>query len=573
VRRNRVAIDAGVWLTIMDLSLADKCRVLIDCRHAGDALAWGIDWNESALVRIFLFSYIGVLLMVCFYGLHRYQLVHLYYKHRRNVPKISACFRTPPRVTIQLPMYNEQAVARRIIDATCRIVYRRDRLQIQVLDDSTDETVEIGREAVRRWQREGFDIEYIHRGDRVGYKAGALAHGLKSATGDFVLIFDADFLPPADILTKTIDYFTDPRVGMVQARWEHINRDQSLLTRTQAILLDGHFVIEHAARNRSGRFMSFNGTAGLWRRSCIEDAGGWQHDTLTEDLDLSYRAQMRGWKFVFLPDIVSPAELPPDMESFKQQQYRWAKGGAQTCRKLLPTILRSNLPRSIKLEAFFHLTSCTVYLYVVLLTLMLFPVVYLKVHVFPEGWMRYLFDASILLVATCSASTFYVASQRALFKTWSDSLKYLPFLMSLGIGIALNNARAVIDGFFGASGEFVRTPKFGLTSQGGGDWKRHLSVMHGHRKRGRWQPCLELAIGLYLMACLIMCLGDTRVTIGVPFLCLFMVGYLYVALTTWFGHRLGVRELDQAAGSVALPLADRLEEGRDPQPGSPDGSI
>jgi cellulose synthase/poly-beta-1,6-N-acetylglucosamine synthase-like glycosyltransferase len=486
--------------------------------------------ENDSLVRFFLALYSLVVLLVCIYGLHRYQLVHLYYKYRRNIPRITACFREYPLVTIQLPMYNEKTVARRVIDATCAIDYPRDRLEIQVLDDSTDETVQIASRVVADWKARGVDIQYIHRTNRTGYKAGALANGLNTAKGEFILIFDADFLPPANILTETIDYFADPRVGMVQARWEHLNRDQSLLTRTQAILLDGHFVIEHSARNRSGRFMSFNGTAGMWRRSCIDDAGGWQHDTLTEDLDLSYRAQIKGWKFLFLPELTSAAELPPDMESFKQQQYRWAKGGAQTCKKLLPMILRSKLPKRIKMEAFFHLTSCTVYLYVVLLSLLLYPVVYLKLHWFGEySLWKYLFDASILLVATCSAGTFYVASQRVLFRTWSDSLKYVPFLMSLGVGIALNNARAVLAGLFGPPGEFVRTPKYGVTD-------KHRSWRPQSRSKIKWQPFLELALGLYLMLCLVMCIVERKITVGLPFLCLFMAGYLYVALTTWFGH-------------------------------------
>ena len=504
--------------------------------------------GNEIVVRTFLISYTLILLLVCVYGLHRYQLVHLFYKYRRNTPKLSACFREPPRVTIQLPMYNELAVARRIIDATCRIDYPRDRLQIQVLDDSTDDTVQIAGEAVAYWRANGFDIEYIHRVDRVGYKAGALSDGLKTATGEFILIFDADFLPPPEILRETIHYFTDPRVGMVQARWEHLNRDLSLLTKSQAILLDGHFVIEHAARNRSGRFMSFNGTAGLWRRDCIEDAGGWQHDTLTEDLDLSYRAQMKGWRFLFLPNLTSPAELPPDMESFKQQQYRWAKGGAQTCKKLLPTVLRSRLPKRIKMEAFFHLTSCTVYVYVTLLTFMLYPVVCVKLHVFDEGWKRYFFDASVMLLATCGASTFYVASQREQFKTWSDSLKYIPFLMALGLGISFNNARAVLVGFFGSPGEFVRTPKFGQAAADE-SWKRAVQRIHRGGRRIKIQPFIELALGLYLLGCLLLCILNHRITIGVPFLCLFMVGYLYVPLTTWFGHRFGRQSAEAPAGA------------------------
>jgi len=489
-------------------------------------------------VKVFLGTYVVVLMLVCVYGAHRYHLVHLFYKYRRNAPRLRACFRCLPRVTIQLPMYNERSVANRIIDATCQIDYPRDRLQIQVLDDSTDTTVDVARSAVARWRERGVDIVYIHRTDRTGYKAGALENGLRTATGEFVLIFDADFVPPRDILAKTIHHFTDPRVGMVQARWEHINRDQSLLTRTQAILLDGHFVIEHAARNRSGRFMSFNGTAGLWRVKCITDAGGWQHDTLTEDLDLSYRAQMKGWKFVYLPDLTSPAELPPDMEAFKQQQYRWAKGGAQTCRKLLPTVLRSRLPLRVKIEAFFHLTSCTVYLYVTLLTLFLYPVVYLKVHVFGDGWERYLFDASVLLLATCGATSFYVASQRVQFKTWSESLKYVPFLMALGIGISLSNSRATLAGFFGKPGEFIRTPKYN-TCRGDERWKRQVRVTRRKKGRGHVQTLLELAVGLYLASCLALCLVHHKITMGLPFLCLFMAGYIYVPLSTWFGHRLG----------------------------------
>ncbi len=512
---------------------------------------------HSAPVWGFLGFYFSIILLVSFYGLHRYTLVHLYYKYRRNVPEVKACFLNLPRVTIQLPMYNESAVARRLIEATCRIDYPRDLLDIQVLDDSTDRTTAIVAEAVREWSERGVDIVLIHREDRSGYKAGALANGLRTARGEFILIFDADFIPPRDILMRAIHHFTDPAVGMVQARWEHLNRDQSLLTRTQAILLDGHFVIEHAARNRSGRFMSFNGTAGIWRRRCIEDAGGWQHDTLTEDLDLSYRAQMKGWRFVFLPDTTTPAELPPDMEAFKQQQYRWAKGGAQTCRKLLPSILRSNLPGRIKIEAFFHLTSCTVYIYVVLLTIMLYPVVYIKLHVFGEGPLRYLLDLSILLAATCSAATFYIASQRELFRSWRDSLKYVPFLMSLGIGIALNNARAVLDGFFGSGGEFVRTPKFGVT-----DAQTAWRPERPRRRRPRIQPFIEFGVGLYLLSCLVLCLLSRKITIGLPFLCLFMVGYFYVSLTTWLGHRLGGTAAEDEGVNRIMPAPVEMPPGR-----------
>lgn len=500
----------------------------------------------------FLGFYLLVMLILCLYGVHRYQLVHLYYKYRRNRPELTACFRDLPRVTIQLPMYNERFVARRIIEATCEIDYPRDRVDIQVLDDSTDDTTDIARETVERMRARGHDITLLHRDNRVGYKAGALAEGLACARGEFVLIFDADFLPPRDILTRTIHHFTDANVGMVQARWDHINRDHSLLTRTQAILLDGHFVIEHTARNRSGRFMSFNGTAGIWRKACIDDAGGWQHDTLTEDLDLSYRAQMKGWRFVFLPELLSPAELPPEMSAFKSQQYRWAKGGAQTCRKLLPRVLRSRLPLKVKVEAFFHLTSCTVYCYIVLLTLMLYPVVYLKMHFFEEGLARYVFDASLLLLATCSASTFYAASQREVSRTWAESLKYLPFLMSLGIGISLNNARAALSGLFGRPSEFERTPKFGVTESTDDRWRQHVAD-YRPRKRLNIMPFLEFGLGLYLFACLLLCFAGERITIGVVFVALFMAGFLYVSLMTWFGARQA-----HPATSIALPSDPEL---------------
>src|SRR5215204_7408862 len=307
---------------------------------------------------LILVLYFFVLSILAIYGWHRYYLVHLYTKYRDKVP--SKDLAPPTRaqmvpVTIQLPIYNEMYVADRLIDAVCEMDYPKELLEIQVLDDSTDETTDIAELAVRRHAARGFNIHYLHRVDRTGYKAGALEAGLKQSTSGFVAIFDADFIPPVDFLKRTLPYFeTDPKIGMVQARWGHINQDYSLLTKIQSILLDAHFVLEHGGRNRSGCFFNFNGTAGIWRREVISDAGGWQHDTLTEDLDLSYRAQLRGWRFVFLPDLVAPAEVPVEMNSFKSQQHRWAKGSIQTCMKLLPMILRSNQPLSVKAEAFFH---------------------------------------------------------------------------------------------------------------------------------------------------------------------------------------------------------------------------
>lgn len=527
-------------------------------------LVWHLWANPDLVYRAFLYPYLAVVAVICLYGFHRWHLVYLYYRHRRNAPRLQACFLQPPRVTIQLPMYNERYVARRIIEKTCQINYPRDRLQIQVLDDSTDDTVQIARQAVEEMRAAGHDITYIHRKDRSGYKAGALEAGLKTATGELICIFDADFVPSPDILRQTINYFTEPRIGMVQARWGHINRDHSLLTKTQAILLDGHFMIEHTARNRSGRFMSFNGTAGIWRKRCIEDAGGWQHDTLTEDLDLSYRAQLKGWKFVFLPELVSPAELPPEMNAFKAQQYRWAKGGAQTCKKLLPKILRSALPWRVKIEAFFHLTSCTVYLDMVFLTVLLFPALYLKLSMFRDSVLgRVLFDSSLFLIATCSPSIFYLASQREIFHTWADKIKYLPFLMSLGIGISLNNARAALAGFFGKPSEFVRTPKFGLTTATDNTWRTRLKALQPRRKR-RMQPYVELAVGLYLASCVVLCFTYQKVTIGVPFLLMFMVGYLYVSLASLWPERAGQAEPAEQPSPPAVQSAPASAGRTDP---------
>src|SRR5436305_12355531 len=322
-------------------------------------------------------TYLCLLCTAALYGFHRYVLVYLYLKHKHDGYQPVGRFDEQPRVTVQLPMYNEDVVAERIIKASCRIDYPKEKLQIQVLDDSTDHSAEIARKACEEMAAQGYPVTYIHRDNRVGYKAGALAAGLKEATGEFIAIFDADFIPPTDIFYNVVDYFTDDKIGMVQIRWDHLNRDASLLTKSQAIFLDGHFVIEHTARNRSGRFMHFNGTAGVWRRSTIDDAGGWQHDTLTEDLDLSYRAQLKGWQLVYLPQFCAPAELPPEMIAFKQHAHRWTKGSMQTCIKLLPRILRSkHLPIRVKTEACFHLTNTIVYPLMVVLTRLMYPTVF-----------------------------------------------------------------------------------------------------------------------------------------------------------------------------------------------------
>ncbi|MBN2447228.1 MAG: glycosyltransferase [Phycisphaerae bacterium] len=489
----------------------------------------------DALLHVALIGYLTVLSLLCVYGLHRCLLVTLFYRVRRHAPQPKVRFSDLPPITIQLPMYNEQYVAQRIIEQTCRVDYPRDRLQIQVLDDSTDETSRIASETVQRMRAAGHDVVYLHRDDRTGYKAGALEAGLKSATGDFVAIFDADFLPPENILLDTIHHFTDESVGMVQCRWEHLNRETSLLTQAQAILLDGHFVVEHTARNRTGRYMSFNGTAGIWRKAAIRDAGGWEHDTLTEDLDLSYRAQLRDWRFVFRTDLASPAELPPEINAFKAQQHRWTKGGAQTCVKLLPKVLRSNCPLRVKVEAFFHLTSWVVYILMVLLSLLIGPALYARIVLPGEvpHW-QWLIEMLLFFVGTGSALSFYICSQRELLRSWYDSVRFIPALMAIGIGIALNNAVAAIEGILGHQSEFVRTPKFGDAAQSRRrGWRKRL---HGFRGRGMWQGWVELGLGFYLIGFFLLFMQHEqwydRTFGALPFLALFVGGYLYVGILT-----------------------------------------
>jgi cellulose synthase/poly-beta-1,6-N-acetylglucosamine synthase-like glycosyltransferase len=485
-----------------------------------------------------LASYFFVLIILAVYGWHRYYLVYLYMWNKDKQPKAGPPLDPLPVVTIQLPLYNEMYVADRLIEAVCGIDYPRDRCEIQVLDDSTDETRSIADLAVRRFAAQGYDIKYIHRTNRVGYKAGALEAGLKTARGEFIAIFDADFIPPVDFLLRLMPYFGGEKIGMVQARWGHINQDYSLLTKIQSILLDGHFVLEHGGRNRAGRFFNFNGTAGVWRRAAIDDAGGWQHDTLTEDLDLSYRAQLRGWQFVFVSDLIAPAEVPVEMNGFKSQQHRWAKGSIQTCRKLLPQILRAKVPLSVKAEAFFHLTANFNYPLMVVLSVLMFPSMVIRYNM---GWYEMmLIDVPLFFAATFSVCNFYMVCQREIHDDWRTRLKYLPFLMSIGIGLSINNTRAVFEALFNKHSEFARTPKYHI--EGAGDeWigkKYHQSVAV--------QPLVELALGLYFTATVFYALAN-QIYGTLPFLVLFQVGFLYTGLLSivqqYAGDSDGVVEL------------------------------
>ncbi|MDD5541901.1 MAG: glycosyltransferase [Acidobacteriia bacterium] len=476
-------------------------------------------YQANGFDLMLLIPYFTVLTILAMYGFHRYHLVYLYFKHRANRAKITSRFDSLPRVTIQLPIFNELYVVDRLVEAVSHFQYPRELLQVQVLDDSTDETQEIARQVVERYHGTSLDISYHHRSNRTGFKAGALEEGLKTATGEFIAIFDADFTPPADFLERTIHYFTEPKVGMVQTRWGHINRNYSFLTQVESILLDGHFVIEHGARFLARRFFNFNGTAGIWRRKAIETAGGWEHDTLTEDTDLSYRAQMQGWKFVYVPEIVCDAELPVEMNAFKVQQFRWAKGLIQCAKKDLPMILRAQLPLRVKIEAFFHLTANIAYPLMVILSLILLPATIVR---FYQGWSQMLWiDLPLFMASTFSISSFYLVSQRELFPdTWWRKIKYLPFLMSVGIGLSISNTRAVIEALLGIQTSFKRTPKYRIENQ------KDTWTVKKYRRKSGFTPYIELLLGTYFAVTVYYLIinEDYAVT---PFLLLFVIGYLY----------------------------------------------
>jgi cellulose synthase/poly-beta-1,6-N-acetylglucosamine synthase-like glycosyltransferase len=482
---------------------------------------WNALYEWTSFDFLIVVPYLTVLTILAVYGVHRYHLVYLYLKNKNNVAKPLGHFENLPRVTVQLPVYNEQYVVERLIESACAIRYPNHLLEIQVLDDSTDSTRELAAACVQRQRAKGFQITHIHRTNRHGFKAGALENGLHQASGEFIAIFDADFLPAANFLEDVIHYFTDSKIGMIQTRWGHINRDYSLLTQVESVLLDGHFIIEHGGRHLSGRFFNFNGTAGIWRRVSIETAGGWEHDTLTEDTDLSYRAQMAGWKFIYLPHIVSPAELPVEMNSFKTQQSRWAKGLVQTGIKLLPRILKSDLPWRIKVEAFFHLSANIAYPLMIVMAFLLLPAMIVR---FNQGWFQMLYvDLPLWLLSTASVSTFYLISQKELYPDWRRRLVYLPFLMALGIGLSVANSKAVMEALLGIKTSFMRTPKYRI--EGKGDRWYTKSYL---RKTGAL-PVLELALGLYFLMIAAYALINENYP-SIPFLMLFIVGFIYMGL-------------------------------------------
>jgi len=468
-------------------------------------------------------SYFGILIILCIFGWHRLHITRLYKNnaHKNWLP--AGKFEELPMVTLQLPVFNEKFVVERLIDATLLIDYPKDKLQIQVLDDSTDETVQLAATRVAYYQEKGFDIEHIHRVDRTGFKAGALANGMTQVKGEFIAIFDADFIPNPAFLNRCIHFFTNPKMGMVQTRWDHLNRSDSLLTQVQAMMLDAHFMIEHNGRSASGLFFNFNGTAGIWRREAIDDAGGWQHDTLTEDLDLSYRAQMKGWQFQFLPDLACPAELPVNMTAFKSQQHRWAKGSIQVMLKILPKLMRSDLPFRIKSEAFFHLTGNVAYLLMIINCIFfLIPSMVIRGH---QHWKLILFvDGPLFFMLSASFIYFYLSSQKAVFGNIKGRKRYVPALMSVGIGLAVNNTRAVIEAFIGMESPFVRTPK-------AGDSKANQRKKGSYRLPKAGWGFVEMGLGLLYATAVVWAIAS-EIWASIPFLLLFQNGFLYIGTFT-----------------------------------------
>ena len=511
-------------------------------------------YNANGFDLAMMIPYFIVLFVLALYGMHRYTLIYDYYVYRKNIPAIPPPVENWPKVTIQLPIFNERYVIERLVDAVSQFDYPRDLLDIQVLDDSTDETREVARACVERHSAMGLPIVYIHRTNREGFKAGALEHGLTTAQGEFVAIFDADFIPTSDFLRRTIPYFLAPgsgeNIGMVQTRWTYLNSDYSLLTRVETILLDGHFVIEHGGRSRRGTYFNFNGTAGVWRREAIGAAGGWQHDTLTEDTDLSYRAQLKGWKFLYLPDIECASELPVDMNGFKAQQARWAKGLIQTAKKILPRVLRSDAPFHVKSEAFFHLTANISYPLMVLLSTMLLPAMIVR---FYQGWFQMLvIDLPLFLASTCSISSFYLAAQKELHpKSWLKTFLYMPFVMATGIGISVRNAQAVLEALAGKKSDFARTPKFNIEGKAG------TFATKKYKNKAGWMPYFEVALGLYFAFTVAYSIRNENYA-TVPFLLLFVWGYLYTGFMSlsqsWFARlRFGVNAPEMRPASTGAP--------------------
>ena len=502
-------------------------------------LAW-FDWAM-------LIPYFSMMVILSVYGIHRFEIIHTYFKYRKNATREPVRhFEKLPPVTIQLPLFNERYVVERLVEEIVKIEYPKELLQIQVLDDSTDDTAPFAGALVERYRALGYPIEYHHRTNRHGFKAGALQEGLETATGEFVAVFDADFCPPADFLIRTIHHFADPTVGVVQTRWSYINRDYNFLSEVEAMLLDGHFILEHGARSRAGYFFNFNGTAGILRRAMIDDAGGWQHDTLTEDSDLSYRAQLKGWRFVYLPGLDCPSELPVDIHAFQVQQSRWAKGLTQVAKKLLPRLLRADIPMRVKAEAFLHLTPNISYPLMIVVSALMLPVMIVRFYM--GVWQMVFIDLPLIVASFWSLSAFYVIAQRELHpKDWKRSILMLPMLLAVGVGLTIINTRAVLEALFGVETAFVRTPKYAI-----GDRPMKLEAKK-YRRRSGWLPYAEVLVGTYFLGMVVFAI-QTYNLLAVPFLLLFVCGYYWAGFGTLYQEQQGrLRWMKEQPGAQRRP--------------------
>jgi hypothetical protein len=472
---------------------------------------------------IVLISYFVALSILFIFGLHGFLLLYYHRKYKDNVANPKPHLDQYPLVTIQLPLYNEYYVVERLINSVCSIDYPKEKMEIQVLDDSTDETVSVVSKIVGTKKAEGFDIVHIRRNSREGFKAGALKEGLKIAKGEFIAIFDADFIPQKSFLQKTLKFFSDEKIGMVQTRWDHLNGDYSLLTRAQALALDGHFVIEQTVRNKAGLFINFNGTGGIWRKKCIEDAGNWHTDTLTEDLDLSFRAQLNGWKFIFLKDYTSPAELPSEINALKSQQFRWTKGAIETAKKLLPLIWKSTVPLRIKLYSTFQLTNNIVFPFILLAAILNVPLIFIKNS---GGYEIYFAFMSVFVLAFISSFLFYLYSQKDIHPDWRKRIVLFPVFMAGSMGLALNNSRAVFEGLMNRKSEFVRTPKFKL--EGAQDsW---IGKKYSNKKIG-FAVIVELVLAVYCLIGVASSLYFLEIA-ALPFQLMFFIGFSFVSITS-----------------------------------------
>jgi len=487
----------------------------------------------------FIMSLYFISLLILFaFGAHGFVMVYHYMK-QRGIANTQPPLQETPVVTIQLPLYNELYVANRLIDAVCALEYPKDKLEVQVLDDSTDDTIELVDKAVAHYRAMGYDIHHIRRTNRSGYKAGALKYGLETARGEFIAIFDADFVPNTDFLIKTIPHFyVDPKIGVVQTRWEHINREYSMLTRAEAFALDGHFVVEQDVRNKAGFFIQFNGTGGVWRKTTILDAGNWQSDTLTEDLDLSYRAQLRGWKFKYLADVTSPAELPAEVNALKSQQFRWTKGAIETARKIIPEVWRSNIPLRIKIHSTFHLTSNIVYPFILLAGILNVPLIFIKNQ---GGHEAYFAMMSVFVIAFIGSFLFYLISQKSVYPDWRRRIMLFPLFMAGSMGFAVNNSRAVFEGLFKRKSEFVRTPKYAIETKKD-TWKKNMYVS---KKKFDWVVAIEIILAVYCFFGVISSLYYLEIA-ALPFQLLYFMGF---ACVSWLSvrHAFEARKLRQPA--------------------------